>query len=197
MFFRARPSADMLFVVHADSVHGFETYTQPGFTLGMITEQKLFKYLSIRWLPGLSFGQRNIVYYMRNIKDYPDSVAMYHYKMLVPSIFVESPLLLKLKGMRVNNYRPYLISGGNVRFDMETRRKNQKNSGYSIKMKPLDFYFEIGAGLDYYLTYFKFSTEIKMSYGFKDLLIHEQNIEYNSVIADLKSKMFLLSFHFE
>ena len=64
-------------------------------------------------------------------------------------------------------------------------------------MRPLDFYFEIGAGLDFYLTYFKLSTELKMSYGLKDVLIHEPDVEYNSVIEELKSKMFLLSLHFE
>ena len=191
-----KPSSDLLFPSKCDSVYGLEVVSQAGFNLGMISELNLSKYFSIRVLPGMNFGQRNIQYKMRN-KNYPDSVVFYTYDMLIPSIFVELPILFRLKGMRINNYRPYIIGGGNIKYDLETRRKNQKNTDYSIKLKPVDFFFEVGAGMDFYLTYFKFSTEIKMSYGLKDILIHEPAIEYNKVIDQLKTKMFILSFNFE
>ena len=196
MYFRMKPSSDLLFPSKCDSVYGLEVVSQAGFNLGMISELNLSKYFSIRVLPGMNFGQRNIQYKMRN-KNYPDSVVFYTYDMLIPSIFVELPILFRLKGMRINNYRPYIIGGGNIKYDLETRRKNQKNTDYSIKLKPVDFFFEVGAGMDFYLTYFKFSTEIKMSYGLKDILIHEPAIEYNKVIDQLKTKMFILSFNFE
>jgi len=196
MYFRMKPSSDLLFPSKCDSVYGLEVVSQAGFNLGMISELNLSKYFSIRVLPGMNFGQRNIQYKMRD-KNYPDSVVFYTYDMLIPSIFVELPILFRLKGMRINNYRPYIIGGGNIKYDLETRRKNQKNKDYSIKLKPVDFFFEIGAGMDFYLTYFKFSTEIKMSYGLKDILIHEPAIEYNKVIDQLKTKMFVLSFNFE
>ena len=163
----------------------------------MVSELRLFKYLNLRVLPGMSFGQRNLLYKQRNLIDFPDSFVFKSYAMQISTIDVEVPVLLKLMGMRINNYRPYLISGGNVRYDLETRRKNQKNEGYAIKIKPLDFFFEIGAGVSFYLTYFKLSTELKMSYGIRDILVHEPNIDYNSVIDKLQTKMFLLSFHFE
>jgi len=196
MFFRAKPSADLLFKPKSDSVYGFEPVSQAGFNLGMIAELNLFKYLSIRMLPGMDFGQRNIQYKMHST-EYPDSVLFYTYDMVIPTIDVELPILLKLKGMRINNYRPYLIGGGNVRYDLETRRKSQKNTDYTIKLKPVDYFFEVGAGIDFYMTYFKLSTELKMSYGLKDILIHEPTIDYNRVIDRLQTKMFLLSFHFE
>lgn len=198
MFFRMQPSSNLLFQSKSDSIYGLEVLSQPGFNLGMISELNIFKYLSIRMLPGMNFGQRNIQYKRRVINiDDPNSFVFETYEMLVPSIDVEMPVLLRLKGLRVNNYRPYIVGGGNVRYDLETRRKNQKNADYSIKLKPLDFFFEVGAGLDFYLTYFKFSTELKMSYGIKDILVHEPNIDYNTVIDRLKTKMFILSFNFE
>ena len=200
MFFRMKPSADILFTSKSDSVYGVEVISQPGFNLGMISELNLFKYLSIRMLPGMNFGGRNIQYKIRNFTVLNDSIAFYKGRdqdiIKVPSINVELPILLRLKGMRINNYRPYIIGGGNVRYDLETRRKNKKDE-FNIKLKPLDFFFEIGAGIDFYLTYFKFSTELKMSYGLKDILIKEPFDERNRVLDQLKSKMFILSFNFE
>ena len=34
-----------------------------------------------------------------------------------------------------------------------------------IRIKRPDLYYEVGAGLDFYLTYFKLSVELKMSNG--------------------------------
>ncbi len=197
MFYRVTPSDKLLSKTECDSVYGVEAITQPGFTLAMLSELKLSKYLSVRVLPGMNFGQRNLIYKMRNLEEYPDSLVFTSYPMYISTIDVECPILFRLKGQRVNNYRPYLVGGGNIRYDLETRRKNQKNEDYSIKVKPLDLFYEIGAGLDCYLTYFKLSIEMKMSYGIKDILVHEPSVEYNKVIDKLKSKMFLLSFHFE
>jgi len=199
MYYRLRPSADILFNAKSDSIYGVEVVSKPGFNLGMISEFNIFKYLSIRVLPGMNFGQRNLQYKMRDLKKFPDSVVFVKEApiLYVSTIAVELPVLLRLKGKRINNYRPYIVGGGNVRYDLETRRKNQKNGPYSLKIKPLDFFFEVGTGLDFYLTYFKFSTELKMSYGINDILIHESYTDYNKVIDRLKNKMFILSFNFE
>ena len=55
---------------------------------------------------------------------------------------------------------------------------------------------QIGFGTDFYLEYFKFGVELKMSYGLKDYHVKEDNAFANP-IEKLKSKMFLLSLTFE
>jgi len=55
---------------------------------------------------------------------------------------------------------------------------------------------EVGIGFDFYTTYFKFGTELKMSYGLNDLLIQENNI-YTDVIDKITSKISQVSFTFE
>ncbi len=45
------------------------------------------------------------------IEDVPDGVR-------VESSFLEFPLLLKYKGDRLNNVRPYVIGGLNYRYDL-------------------------------------------------------------------------------
>ena len=201
MYYRMKVSPDILFNAKSDTVYGVETKGQFGFNLGMLAEYSLSKYFSIRTLPGMNFGGRTLQYKSRNFDGIPlDSLAFKTEEMTVQTIDVEIPILIRYKGMRINNYRPYLIGGGNVRYDLESNRKNKKNASngmdYVIKTKPLDFFFEFGGGLDFYMTYFKLSTEIKMSYGTQDVLVHDSN-KYNRVIKELKSKMFLFSLIFE
>ena len=53
-----------------------------------------------------------------------------------------------------------------------------------------------GIGFDFYCTYFKFSTELKMSFGFVNLLKEEDNM-YATSVTSLKSKILQISFTFE
>lgn len=55
---------------------------------------------------------------------------------------------------------------------------------------------EIGFGTDFYLEYFKFGIEIKMSYGIRDILDRD-NTPLTDPIDKLSTKMFLLSLTFE
>jgi len=201
MYYRMKVSPDILFNAKSDTVYGVETKGQFGFNLGMLAEYSLSKYFSIRTLPGMNFGGRTLLYKSRDFDNgTKDSLAFKTEEMTIQTIDVEIPVLIRYKGMRINNYRPYLIGGGNVRYDLESNRKNKKNvtngMDYVIKTKPLDLFFEFGGGIDFYMTYFKLSTEIKMSYGTQDILVHDSN-KYNRVISELKSKMFLFSLIFE
>ena len=60
----------------------------------------------------------------------------------------------------------------------------------------MDFYYEIGIGVDFYLPYFKFSTEIKYEVGTMNVLKPDKS-QFTSAIERMNSKMIVLSFHFE
>ncbi len=55
---------------------------------------------------------------------------------------------------------------------------------------------EIGFGIDFYLEYFKFSPQIKISYGLLNLLSEDNTIFTNS-INRLTTNGWMLSFTFE
>jgi hypothetical protein len=58
----------------------------------------------------------------------------------------------------------------------------------------------MGAGLDFYLTYFKLSIELKMSTGLSNILVNEAapgHPEYYNAIEKIKSQIWILAFHFE
>ena len=54
----------------------------------------------------------------------------------------------------------------------------------------------LGVGFDFYFEWFKLGTELKMSYGFFDVLKRENNI-YTLGIDQMRSKIFQVSFTFE
>lgn len=164
----------------------------PGFHVSVVSSLKLSDNLYLRFLPGISLGQRTIIFYDEN--NQVDS------KMKIESTFIDLPLLLKYKATRINNMRPYLIGGFNVRNDMARNKEFNEDEEIYIKLKPFDIYYELGFGIDFYLQYFKFSTEVKYSVGtFNNVSSDaaEDYPQYANSIDALNSRMFLVSFHFE
>jgi hypothetical protein len=164
----------------------------PGINIQIVANLRPAEYFDIRFLPGLSFGQRNLRFYRIDPKiESPvleDSIQL-------GSSFLEFPLLLKFKGERLNNVRPYVIGGINYRYDLAGRKPNNY-----IKLERPDFYYELGAGLDFYLTYFKLSVELKMSDGFRDITVRDpaaSRPQFQDAIDKMKSQIWVLAFHFE
>ncbi len=164
----------------------------PGFHVAIVSSLKLNDYFDLRFLPGISLGQRNILFYDEN--NQIDS------EMKIESTFIDIPFVIKYKATRINNTRPYLIGGINIRRDMARNKEFNEDEDIYIKLKPLDFYYEIGFGFDFYLAYFKFSTEIKYSVGTLNVVssnASEDFPQYANAIEKLNSRMFMISFHFE
>ncbi|MDP3001538.1 MAG: porin family protein [Bacteroidales bacterium] len=165
----------------------------PGINIQIVTDLRPGKYFDIRFLPGLSLGQRYIRFYRIDPRKDPNLKPIFDNQQRLGSSFLEFPLLLKFKGDRLNNVRPYVIGGFNYRYDLA-----KENNG--IKLKRSGFYYELGAGLDFYLTYFKLSVELKMSNGIGDVLDRNAvplNPQYLDAIKNMKSQIWVLAFHFE
>jgi len=164
----------------------------PGINIQIITDYRPAKYLDIRFLPGVSFGQRVVRYYKDQV--------LVNDQQRIESSFLEFPLLLKFKGDRLNNVRPYVITGLNYRYDLAGKKEYDEDKPVYIRLKRTDLNYEMGAGMDFYLTYFKLSIELKMSNGFANVLANESfpgHEEYHNAIERMKSQMWILSFHFE
>lgn len=186
----------MNFVVHTnyigyqqDSLTADVSQPIPGFHIQIITNYRLTDNLDLRFLPGISFGQRNIIFYK---KDKIENDAQ-----RIESNYLEFPFLIKYKARRLNNFRPYVITGANLRVDLA--KTFSEDDGVFLDLNLLNFFYEVGAGIDFYLPYFKFSTELKFSYGFNNALNRRSTSQpkYQNSIERLNSTMLLLSFHFE
>ena len=169
----------------------------PGFTVGIVTSMRLSKDFNLRFLPGLSFGERQLTFNVpvHDINVYTSmEEGMPYYT--IRSTFLDFPLLVKYKARRINNDRPYVIFGGAYRHDIS--RTAQEDL---IKLKSGGFYAEVGGGWDHYFAFFRFSVEAKFSFGLNDQLgdlpAPTQRLYYAQSIKNLRSKIFTLSFHFE
>jgi hypothetical protein len=163
-----------------------------GFSIGIVSELKLAESLVLRFVPTLSFGDRSIEYTIKQ----GDTMNINQAKR-VESTFMEFPLLFKYKSKRLNNVQAFVIGGAKYTIDMASQvdKKNQEFE-VPIKLSKHDVMGEVGTGFDFFLPYFKFGIELKMSYGFMDLLKREDNI-YTNPVKRLGSKVFQLSFTFE
>jgi hypothetical protein len=167
---------------------------KPGLNIQIVTDYRPTTYLDFRFLPGVSFGQRNLNFY-------DEYGVLVNDKQQLESSFLEFPLLIKAKGMRLNNSRPYLIGGVNFRYDLAAKNEYDEQSEVYMRLRKADLYYEVGAGIDFYLPYFKLTIEAKMSNGLRDVLVHDEphpeHPQYVNSIESLKSQMWVLSFHFE
>ncbi len=176
-------------------VYSIENGQNPGFHLGPISNVRLGKYFDIRLLINLSFTQRNLEYIRLRENQNGDEYFSTH-TMKLSSTFLEFPLLLKYKSKRINNYRMYLIGGISPRLDLAAKKKIPEELQPMIRLQQPDIYGEFGSGIDFYLPYFKFSTEIKMGVGINNMAVPD-NSEFTGAMKYLRSKIFMISFHFE
>lgn len=183
-------------ITATDTVHADIAGQVPGLTVAIISSLRLSEYFDLRFLPGLSFGERKLVY---NVPVYDaNSVStkpLEYYS--IKSTYIDLPLLLKYKSSRLNNQRPYLIAGPAFRVDISKTGVEDL-----VRVKRGGFYVEAGIGWDSYLRFFRLSTELKVSLGLGNMLNdgpdgETQHQYYTSAIKKLSSNVFTLSFHFE
>lgn len=175
-----------------DSLVNVTTKPDLGFDIGIVSSLKLTKYLSLRFVPTLSFGNRTVEYTFR----FHDSVN-YMLNKRVESTFMTFPIYIKYQSKRLGNFRAYIIGGAKYSIDMASQAKKKNKEGEApIKLARNDYMLDAGTGFDFFLPYFKFGIELKMSYGLRSLLIQENTIYTNSV-KRLNSKIFQLSITFE
>ncbi len=160
----------------------------PGVNIGIVSSLRINNYFNLRFLPGISFGQRDILFIENGEQDTGP--------LEIKSTFLEFPLLLKFNGQRMTNMKPYLIGGINTRFDLA------KTENDGLNLRSTDLYLEVGTGLDMYLNYFRLSAEAKLSIGLRNVLDPDgtgepEDVMYTNVLDRLSSRLFVFTFYFE
>lgn len=182
-------------ILKYDSVMMVTTKPYSGFSLGIVTNLCLGKYFDLRFIPSFSFSDRHVNYAIRYYNGNIDTVSKKTW-----TCYSEFPLLLKFKSSRMlNNIRAYVIAGGQISVDLMSAANKVLGNGdpkQFLKLKPFDIQGQVGVGFDFYCTYFKFSTELKMSFGGLDVLKKEDNL-YSECANKLYAKNLTISFIFE
>lgn len=162
----------------------------PGFSVGVLTEVYLTSNLSLRAIPSLYFGQRNITFHEQNSYE--------EYRQVMKSTLLACPFNLKFSAPRFNNHRPFIVTGINPTFSLTNKERQ------ALKLKRWDCYAEIGLGCDFYLYYFKLIPELKFCFSLRDLLVKDRPdltdkslLKYTQSLDATTSKMIMLTFYFE
>jgi len=188
---------DILPVPDSALILSIEGVPTPGFVISIVSDMKMGDHFNLRFIPSLSFGDRDLVYNLETFRD--GDTAVVSITKRIPSTYVSFPLEVKYKSRRYNNFQVYLMTGLQYTLDLasQAKKREQKSADQKIvKFNQNDFYAEAGIGFDFYNEWFKFGIEIKMMYGLMDIIKRENNI-YTDGIQKLNSKIFQLSLTFE
>lgn len=175
-----------------DTLKTIRSSPQIGFDLGIVSEVGLTRYLKVRFVPSLGFTTRELDYSFMGVDTFTVTKQ-------IQSVFLNFPVDLKLISKRLHNFEAYVIAGGKYAKDLISQKDvNQQLAGphATVRLLPNDFYYEAGGGIEFYLQYFKFGIELKVSQGLRNLIIPDNTV-YTESIQALYSKTYLLSLTFE
>jgi len=162
----------------------------PGFTVGLISDLYLNPYMNLRFTPSLSFGDRNF--------EFVESATNERYQTTVRSNYLMAPLDLKFRSMRLNNYRPYIITGAYTALDLGIKKDEP------LLLKPMNYGLTIGLGCDFYLPLIKIAPELRFCFGLNNAVEKNRSdltdlslIKYSDAIKKGIPRMVILTFNFE
>ena len=176
---------------NGDRWYGSVNNYTPGFSVGVIADLRLADFLSLRTTPTIHFGSKDMTLVSNAVGSAPVTAV-------VRSNYILVPLNIRYRGGRTNNYRPYLMSGLSAGIDMG-RDKQQP-----ILLQSINTYWEIGAGCDIYMPYFKLVPELKVCLGMGDILVHHRTdqssdafLKYTNAFDAITSRLIVFSVQFE
>jgi len=153
-----------------------------GFNVGLIADFRVHKNVNLRFEPGLISNSKTI-YFNNNpsLSTERDSIRE------IGSTYLHLPLVLKLSSDRWNNVRPYVLAGASY------------DHNFSFRMKTSNFMYELGVGVDIYLSFFKFSPSIRGVFAMNRELIDDNNSNspWTSPINIFSTRGVFLNFSFE
>ncbi|MDR0713755.1 MAG: PorT family protein [Bacteroidales bacterium] len=172
-----------------DSLLSNVSELSPGFHIQAVSALRITNNLELRFLPGVAFGSRALQFF-KSGKLYDD-----HHQ--IESSYIELPLLLKYKSVRVDNMRGFIIGGLNPRIDLA--KTYHEDEGIYMDLKLNDLCYEMGGGFDFYFPYFKLTLEIRGSWGIFNILEERSTPqpEFQNAINKLRSSVYLFSIYIE
>ena len=185
--FQIRQKADL-----AANPNLFSLYSDPspGYSIGIISNLRLAEFLDLRFIPTFAATVRRL--YVDMIDPYTLERGIKEFE--VESSFIQFPFELKYKSERINNHRWYVLGAIQYSIDLASQEKVEDDTIFKIKRNSTDA--QIGVGVDIYFEYFKFSPQIKASFGLNSLLVEDGTVPVSG-IDQLMNRCLLINFTFE
>ncbi len=179
--------ADVFETPAYDTLHSIVPGNLAGFKLGFVVNFHLLQYLDFRILPTVAFYENDLTYRftdrteLRQIKD---------------ATIVELPLLFKYKSQRRGNYAMYLLGGIKPSFEAVGRGQKEDTSE-KLDLLRNQINIEVGAGFDMYFQLFKFSPEIRYSWGVRNMISPNSKSDFNAPLKKVTTHNLTLYITFE
>ena len=169
----------------------------PGFSVGVLADQRLSKHFNVRLAPTMHFGAKHLTFHNLSRRDNEGHIITATQDM--KNTYIAFPIDVKFSAERFNNYRPYLVAGVNSMINLKSKDQDL------IQLKRYDVMLEVGMGCDFYLPFFKLNPELRFSYSLTNSLdtkhadeLRDANLRaYAKSVRSAHAKMITLTFYFE
>lgn len=188
--FNVKYNPDLIF---EDNLLRIDNRRQVGFNLGIVSSMNLVpKTLKLRFVPSLSFQERLFQFnYLRE----DNTVEVLDTR--TESTYLDFPLLLKYRTFRYNNFAAYFLGGAQYSLDLATQMEADNGGPDPIVIiNKHDWAWQVGTGVDFFLPYFKFGIEVKLSQGINNILIQD-GTRFARHFSGLRSRVWWFSLTFE
>ena len=177
-------------LAEVDGFYRADGDVNPGYNVNIVSNFRIAEYLDFRFLPG--FASTNRILEFDVIE--PISQERQIVKREIVSSFFEFPFELKYRSKRIDNYGLYVTTG--LKYNLDLSSNENVEDDRLFKIKSSDIGYELGFGVDMYFEFFKFSPQIKATFGLNNLLVQDGTY-YVSAIEKLQTRAILLNFTFE
>ena len=172
--------------LNSESIFLTRVERKPGLDLKVVTNLKVGEYLDVRFLPGLAFAGRNIVYTDPSENEVERPIS---------SVFAEFPVQVRYKSAPWKDIRMFVLGGVKYSYDVASDSRAKEDD--LVRFSPNDFQVEVGGGMQFFFPYFIFSPEVKFSHGLGNVLLYDRDLEQASVLDKVISRALTISLHFE
>ena len=169
-----------------DSVHSILPTHKFGFKIGFIVNFHFFQYLDVRVAPTFSFYQLGLDY------RYNDGTTL---EELRDPTYFELPILFKYKSVRRENRAIYLLAGITPAVKVSGNKRDEDSNDFLL-IEKYNLSLDVGVGLDLFQPLFKFSPEVRYSFGLLNVLDNEEN-PFSAGIESLNIHSFTIYVTFE
>lgn len=182
---------------YSSNVNDIQVIKSIGFNVGLIGNVRINDFFDIRIEPGLVMSNRNLSfsesYFNGQLFDQNDLERE------LRSTYIHLPILLKISTKRVNNIKPFIIGGISTAINLSSKQDSDDNSQGNFRLVKNNLFYELGIGIDIYLTWFKFTPSIRGVFSMKDEHIKDLDpfSPWTKNISDMQTRGLFVNFTFQ